>query len=218
MVSIPSTVVFAHSDHDNSQLPYKWEFSKDVKKKIERHIGSSNPNGIVGLSRFEQKKLGSYGIKLGNKFSSSIGGVDALIERTTTGLRIIKAKKYNLADSEWLIPIKLAVQVSKVSRIKIDHKGHDHRVLDIEWTFGTKTNAKIVKRIFSSNDKALVGLNSFEQNLLNEYEINVGNRFYILISGHKFAVERTTAGLKIDSGSTNSDFAKAVSNISDNNV
>ena len=218
MVAIPSALVFAHSSHDHSQLPYKWEFSKNVKKKIERHINSNVPNGIVGLSRFEQRKLNSYGIKVGNKFSSSIGGVNALIERTTMGVRIIKAKNINSTNSEWLIPIKSSMNVSKVSLIKLDHIGHDHGVRNIEWTFGNKTNEKIVKRIFLSEGGFLVGLNSFEQNLLDEYEILVGNRFYISISGHKLAAERTTAGLKIESERTNSGVAKAATDISDDNV
>ena len=213
MVAIPSALVFAHSSQDHSQLPYKWEFSKNVKKKIERNINSNIPNGIVGLSRFEQRKLNSYGIKVGNKFSSSIGGVNALIERTTMGVRIIKAKNINSTNSEWLIPIKSSMNVSKVSLIKLDHIGHDHGVRNIEWTFGNKTNEKIVKRIFLSEGGFLVGLN-----LLDEYEILVGNRFYISISGHKLAAERTTAGLKIESERTNSGVAKAATDISDDNV
>jgi hypothetical protein len=218
MVVIPSTLVFAHTSHDHSQLPYKWEFSKNVKKKIERNINSTNPNGIVGLSRFEQRKLGSYGIKVGNKFSSSIGGVNALIERTTMGVKIIKAKKFNRDYSEWSIPIKSSMNISNVSFIEMGHSGHDHSIRNIEWTFGTKTNDKIVKRAFSSEDKFLVGLNSFEQNLLDDYEIKVGNHFYISISGHKLPAERTTAGLKIDSAKTNSGVAKALTIDSDNNV
>ena len=218
MVAIPSTLAFAHTSHDHSQLPYKWEFSKNVKKKIERHINSTTPNGIVGLSRFEQRKLGIYGINVGNKFSSSIGGVDALIERTTMGIRIIQAKNINSTNSEWLIPIRSSMNISKVSLIKFDHSGHDHRVRDIEWAFGAQTNDKIVKRAFSSNGEFLVGLNSFEQRLLDEYEINVGNRFYISISGHKLAAKRTTAGLKIDIARINSGVAKAATNISDDNV
>ena len=199
-----STVVFAHSNHDHSQLPYKWEFSKNVKKKIERHIGSSNPNGIVGLSRFEQTKLGSYGIKVGNKFSSSIGGVDALIERTTMGVRIIKAKQFIMSNSEWLIPVKHAMKVSNVMQINNNHEGHDHKVRHIEWTFGRKTNKKIAKRIYQTENPVLVGLHSFEQKLLNEYEVNVGNLFYLSIPGHKFVVEMTTSGLNIKINSTNS--------------
>ena len=37
-------------------------------------------------------------------------------------------------------------------------------------------------------------------------------------SGHKLTAERTTAGLKINSGQTNSDVAKAGINGSDDNV
>ena len=218
MVAIPSTLAFAHTSHDHSQLPYKWEFSENVKKKIERHINSTTPNGIVGLSRFEQRKLGSYGIKVGNKFSSSIGGVNALIERTTMGIRIIKAKIFNSINSELLIPIKSSMNISKVSLIKLDHSGHDHRVREIDWTFGMKTNDKIVKRAFSSEGGFLVGLNTFEQKLLDEYEINIGNRFYISISGHKLEATRTTAALKIDSVRINSGVAKAGTNILDDNV
>jgi len=218
MVAIPSTLVFAHTSHDHSQLPYKWEFSKKMIKKIERHINSTTPNGIVGLSRFEQHKLGSYGINVGNKFSSSIGGVNALIERTTMGIRIIKATNFNSSNSEWLIPIKPSINISKVSLINLGHSEHDHRVRDIEWTFGTKTNDKIVKRAFSSSGGFLIGLNSFEQKLLDEYEINVGNRFYISISGHKLGAKRTTAGLKINSDRINSGVAKAATNILDDNV
>ena len=218
MVAIPSTLVFAHTSHDHSQLPYKWEFSKNVKNKIERHINSTTPNGIVGLSRFEQRKLSSYGIKVGNKFSSSIGGVNALIKRTTMGIKIIKAQNFNSNNSELLIPIKSSINISKVSLINLNHSAHDHRARDIEWTFGTKTNDKIVKRAFSSEGGFLVGLNTFEQKLLGEYEIDVGNRFYISISGHKFEATRTTAGLKIDSVRINSGIAKAGTNILDDNV
>ena len=120
----------------------------------------------------------------------------------------------NFSDSN----CKSSMVFSKVSLIKFDHSGHDHRVREIDWTFGMKTNDKIVKRAFSSEGGFLVGLNTFEQKLLGEYEINVGNRFYISISGHKFEATRTTAGLKIDSARINSGVAKVTTNISDDNV
>jgi len=214
LVLVFSSVAFAHSMHDHSRLPYKWEFSKDAKLKIARQIDLNTSNKIVGLSRFEQNKLSSYGIKIGNKFSSLLNGVDVLIERTTMGIRIISVDKFNQASSEVLIPIRKATNFSKISMISSNHNGHDHSSLNVEWTFGNKTNQKIVKRIFSSKRVALIGLNTFEQNLLNEYEISVGNRFYISISGHKFAAERTTSGLKVDNVSGSSNVAKTAKGFS----
>ena len=48
-----------------------------------------------------------------------------------------------------------------------------------------------------SKKDVLIGLNAFEQFILNEYEIRYGNTFQTTIKGHRFLIEKTTSGIKV---------------------
>ena len=74
-----SSKAFAHSAHDHSTLSYKWALSKNLETKIENRLNSSNPTSLIGLSYFEQKKLNSYDIKVGNKFNTEMRGINFLV-------------------------------------------------------------------------------------------------------------------------------------------
>jgi hypothetical protein len=89
---ITSGTVFAHSNHDQSTVPFKWQFSENLHSKIERNLGSTNPTGIIGLNSFEQKKFNHYGVKVGNKFSSIVQNIDVNFEKTSVGIKITVEK------------------------------------------------------------------------------------------------------------------------------
>ena len=56
---------------------------------------------------------------------------------------------------------------------------------------------KILEGMIRNERNVLVGLNAFEQSLLGEYDIKTGNTFQTTIKGHKFLVEKTSAGIKV---------------------
>ena len=92
---------------------------------------------------------------------------------------------------------------------KTFHVGHDHKRLLVKWSFGDKTNSKIVKHLFKSKGKLTMGLTRLEQNLLTEYGIQYGNKFELSISGNSFLVEKTSGGLIILNHIDNINLVKA---------
>ena len=79
-----------------------------------------------------------------------------------------------------------------------------------EWAFGESTQNRIAERL-NSNDVVFVGLNKFEQDLLNNYNLKIGNRFHTVINGQTTMAERTSGGLKI-MGLSSNDVAQMNSN------
>jgi hypothetical protein len=191
---IASGTVFAHSNHDHSMVPFKWQFSENLHSKIERDLNSTKPTGAIGLNPFEQKKFNHYGVKVGNKFSSIVQNIDITFERTSAGLKVTDASIFNTTMNIEILPFK---KVSNVSMQKQFHPGHNHDLLQVEWIFRDTTNTKIVKHMFEGKGNLSVGLTNLEQSLLNEYGIKSGNKFQLSISGHNFLVKRTSGGLII---------------------
>jgi hypothetical protein len=218
MTIIFAGTAFAHSNHDHSTAPFKWEFSKKLNSKIERDLNSNNPTGVVGLSPFEQKKFNHYGIKVGNKFNSTIRNVEVKFERTSAALKIIDASKFKMTASEDIVPLKNISIISKVNIKKPAHFGHDHKRLPVEWVFGEMTNTKIVKHMFQGEGNLSVGLTHLEQKLLNEYDIKIGNKFQLHISGHSFVVERTSTGIIILDHVNDGELAKVNSTKVNDNI
>ncbi len=206
---ITSGTVFAHSNHDHSTVPFKWQFSENLHSKIERNLNSTKPTGVIGLNPFEQKKFNHYGIKVGNKFSSIVHNIDVTFERTSAGLKITNASVFNTTMNGDILPFKKVSEVSKVSMQKHFHSGHNHDRLQVEWVFGDTTNAKIFKHMFEGKGSLSVGLTNLEQDLLNEYGIKPGNKFQLSISGHNFLAERTSGGLVILNHIDQKNLAKA---------
>jgi hypothetical protein len=196
-ITLTTSVAIAHSDHDHSTVPYKWAMSNDMKAKIVRTVKAENPSPLVGLSHFEQKKLNHYAIKTGNKFNTSVNGYNFLIERTSAGMRIVDVNQAEKVAYVGKVPIKDANSISHVSMRSQNHVGHNHAQLPFEWTFGIETQGKIIRSMSNSQKDVYVGLNKFEQSLLKEYDIKPGNSFHTSIGGHKFLVEKTSAGLKV---------------------
>ncbi|MFT4577685.1 MAG: hypothetical protein ACI8PD_000516 [Nitrospinales bacterium] len=206
---IASGTVFAHSNHDHSMVPFKWQFSENLHSKIERDLNSTKPTGAIGLNPFEQKKFNHYGVKVGNKFSSIVQNIDITFERTSAGLKVTDASIFNTTMNIEILPFRKISKVSKVSIQKQFHTGHNHDRLQVEWIFGNTTNAKIVKHMYEVKGNLFVGLTNLEQNLLNEYGIKSGNKFQLSISGHNFLVERTSGGLIILNHIEKENLAKA---------
>ena len=196
-LALTSQAAMAHSTHDHSTVSYKWVMSKNLQAKIDRRLSSANNSSFIGLNHFEQKKLERYDIKVGNKFNTEDKGVNFLMERTSAGIKIIYANEISKVAYTDQVPIKKTRLFSKASMNHQSHMGHDHSALPYEWTFGMGTQDKIIKAIVRSQKEVLIGLNAFEQSLLNEYEIRYGNTFQTTIKGHRFLMEKTTSGIKL---------------------
>ena len=194
---IMASIASAHSGHDRSTAPFKWNFTNQLYSKIEKSLSSAKPNGAIGLNRFEQKKFDHYGIKVGNKFNSAIRNVNVTFKRTSAGLMVVDASAFNKSMNDIILPLKKVSKVSKVSIKSSFHPGHDHKRIPVEWTFGDSTNSKIVKHMFEGKGKLFIGLTSLEQGLLKKYGIKSGNKFQLSISGHSFLVEKTSGGITI---------------------
>jgi len=218
MTFLTSSTALAHSDHDHSIAPFNWEFSKKLNAKVERDLNSNKPTGTIGMNSFEQKKFDHYGVKVGNKFNSTIRNVEVTFERVSSGLKITDASRIKFAATEEIVPIRNISKINKISGQVLSHVGHDHNRLPVEWVFGSTTNSKIVRHMFEGKGNIFVGLTSVEQKLMKEYEIKVGNQFHLSISGHSFLVERTSSGLNIINHVENDGIAKAKENTANDNV
>ena len=196
-LALTSQAAMAHSTHDHSTVPYKWVMSKNLQTKIDRRISSANNSSFIGLNHFEQKKLEHYDIKVGKRFNTEDQGINFLMERTSGGIRVVDANGISQVSYTDQVPIKKTRMFSKASMNHKSHMGHDHSALPYEWTFGMGTQDKIIKAMVRSKKDVLIGLNAFEQSLLNEYEIRYGNIFQTTIKGHSFLIEKTTSGIKV---------------------
>lgn len=185
----------AHSQHDHSDLPLNWTFAKGTAEKMAMTMEIENNTKIKGLSKFEQKKLNHYGIKVGNTFKSVIAGEPVKIKRTTLGVEIEKTDPVSLA-SAWQIPLRNSNEVVLASTGTHQHVGHDHSQLPYEWQFSRATENKIDYRMVSSEKDGYVGLTQFEQKLMDRYGIKVGNKFNSVVDGQKVVVERTSSGIR----------------------
>ena len=192
-----SQAAMAHSTHDHSTVSYKWVMSKNLQAKIDRRLSSANNSSFIGLNHFEQKKLEHYDIKVGNKFNTEDQGINFLMERTSGGIKIVDANGISKVAYADQVPIKKTRMFSKTSMNHKSHMGHDHSALPYKWTFDMETQDKIIKAMVRSKKEVLIGLNAFEQSLLNEYEIRYGNTFQTTIKGHRFLMEKTTSGIKL---------------------
>jgi len=196
-IALTSTIAMAHSDHDHSTVAYKWALSKNLQAKIDKKLGSAEPTALIGLNAFEQKKLEHYDIKVGKKFNTETRGLNFLIERTSAGMKIVDANRFGKVIYTDTVPIKKIPMLSKVKMNAQSHIGHDHSLLPYEWTFSLKTQGKLIDGMVKNDKNVLLGLNTFELSLLKEYGIQSGNTFQTTVSGHKFLIEMTTAGIKV---------------------
>jgi hypothetical protein len=192
-----STSSLAHSDHDHSKLPLNWTFVNDTSNKIEERIDTTDAVRYVGLSKFEQKKLKHYGIQYGNSFHSVVDNRPIQVTKTMGGVQIDEADPAEVANN-WRIPLRQKSGVSLVSMGNHHaHVGHDHSYLPYEWEFAHKTMNRIQNRMDREDMAHYVGLNRFEQKLLNKYGIKAGNTFHSYINGADVLLERTASGVKV---------------------
>jgi hypothetical protein len=199
----------AHSNHDHSDLPLNWTFAKGTAEKVAMALDSRHNAKIKGLSKFEQKKLAHYGIRVGNTFKSVIAGEPVQIKRTTLGIEVEKTSPVSFA-SAWQIPLRKSNSAVFASTGTHQHVGHDHSQLPYEWQFSRTTENKIDNRMTSTEKTGFVGLNRFEQKLLDRYEIKVGNKFSSVIDGQKIVVERTSGGIRTLGSSDNLSVASSM--------
>ena len=62
VLALTSTNAYAHSVHDHSNLPLKWHFSDAAKAKVIAKMASGSWNGLLGLSKLEQKIFNNISI------------------------------------------------------------------------------------------------------------------------------------------------------------
>ena len=113
MILITTTTAVAHSVHDHSTVPFKWQFADKLYSMVERNLNATKPAGVVGLNSFEQKTFNHYGIEVGNKFSSIVRNIDVIFERTSAGIKFVDASIFNTAANENFLPLRKDSQFSK---------------------------------------------------------------------------------------------------------
>ena len=204
-----ASIASAHSQHDHSKLGFQWKFSKKVEAKIQARGTLQENSYYIGLSAHEQKTMKEYGIRHGNILTTQVDGVNAFVKKTSSGIQIMDSGVTNIGIKEQL-PIRTLNWISRISTRNNNHAGHDHAMTPFEWSFGESTQDRIAGRL-NSNEVVFVGLNKFEQDLLNNYSIKIGNRFHTVIKGQTTMAERTSGGLKIMGPSSN-DVAQMNSN------
>ena len=198
---LTASIASAHSGHDHSQLSLQWKFSKKVEDKIQAR-GTLQGNGYyIGLSAHEQKTMKDYGIQPGNIFATQVNGVNAYVKQTSTGIQVIDRETMNI-NAVVQLPIRNLSWISRISNGSTGHIGHDHAMTPYEWSFSQTTQNRIADRL-NSEEVVFVGLTKFEQDLLKNYNITVGNRFHTVINGQTTMAERTSGGLKIMGLSSN---------------
>jgi hypothetical protein len=78
-----------HAGHDHLYLPYEWTFSLVTQNKIAKAMIRGNKNVLIGLNAFEQSILKEYEIKAGNTFHTKIKGRQFMIEKASSGIKVI---------------------------------------------------------------------------------------------------------------------------------
>lgn len=200
VIALTATAVCAHSSHNHSNLPLKWNFSDEAKAKVKSKMSSSNWSSSVGLSKLDQKILQNYGINIGNIFSTTMDGKSLTVKRTSLGLRVMDVE--GLTDMTYVpeIPVRNLGSISRISTNAV-HSGHDHKILNKEWTFSSKTESKIARRIQGQSYPVFVGLTSIERKAMEAYGIRNGNVFKTQVAGQDLLVKRSSGGMKIDMNS-----------------
>jgi hypothetical protein len=79
----------SHLGHDHVTLPYEWIFNLKTQGKIVNAMAQNKKDIYVGLTQFEQSLLREYNIKPGNTFETTIAGHKFLVEKATSGVRVI---------------------------------------------------------------------------------------------------------------------------------
>ena len=79
----------SHTGHDHAHLPYEWTFGLGTQEKIVRGMVQNEENVLVGLNAFEQSLLREYDIQPGNTFQTTIAGHPFLIEKTSSGIKVV---------------------------------------------------------------------------------------------------------------------------------
>ena len=60
-----------------------------TQKKITQAMAENRKDIYVGLNQFEQSLLREYDIKPGNTFQTTVAGHKFLVEKATSGVRVI---------------------------------------------------------------------------------------------------------------------------------
>ena len=200
-----ANIATAHSEHDHSLLSLNWKFPKKVEAKIQARGTLQDTGNYIGLSAHEQKTLNRYGIQSGNMFTAEVDGVNAYVKRTSAGIQIMGSGTMNITINEQL-PIRTLNWISRVSTGSADHAGHDHAMTPYESSFSEFTLNRIDNRL-NSKEVVFIGLTKYEQDLLKNYNIKIGNKFHTVINGQTTMAERTSGGLKV-MGLSNGDMAQ----------
>ena len=185
----------AHSDHGKTRLDMQWKFYKKAEAKIQARGTLEGNSYYIGLSKHEQDVLSHYNIRLGNIFTAQVDGVNAQVKRTMAGIQVMDTGFMDISMKEQL-PIRPVNGMSLISTHSMNHAGHDHAVKPYEWTFGNKTQNRLANRL-GQEYVVFVGLTKFEQDLLHNYGIKIGNKFHTVVKGQVLQAERTSGGMRV---------------------
>ncbi len=83
----------SHVGHDHSYLPYEWTFSGKTQDKIFQSMSENEGNILIGISKFEQSIFKEYDIKSGNILHTKINDQEFIIEKVSSGIKIISHKE-----------------------------------------------------------------------------------------------------------------------------
>jgi hypothetical protein len=84
----------SHIGHDHSFFPYEWTFTQETQDKISKSMNRNNDDYIlIGLSKFEQSMLKKYDIKYGNTFNTTVKDHELMVEKVSSGIKIINHKQ-----------------------------------------------------------------------------------------------------------------------------
>ena len=186
-----SSAASAKSRQNDPQLPYQWTFDHKIDAKINKTL---DRGGLaVGLSRFEQKMLGKYGIGIGQPFFAQVRSERRKIIRTATGLRFVKLLKTPGVGNLQQFPLQTQYRVSRVS-VGLNW---DFAYGTLAWVFDNVIQMKIRSNALVDGVSYEIGLSLHHQKLLQRYGIQVGDSFRTSVAGDTFAVQRIGLGLKI---------------------
>jgi len=102
---VPSSLpAMQHPGHHHSHLNLAWLFDPEITGKIKRHLDGLAYPMLIGLSKTEQKMADRYGIETGNSFITTVGGEDYLVQRTSSGLQVMKKVMENAPVAAQPIP------------------------------------------------------------------------------------------------------------------
>lgn len=197
LIMTTASLALAHSGHEEERLPLVWVFNEKVNVKIQNEMNRDIGSGLIGLSHLEQRALDRYGIKVGHSFYTAINNMRALVERTSSGIKILEGMTVVGSEVRWQAPVMEAYRAVPSSLRMDSHHGHHHNHLNLSWMFDEFVTVKIERHLQSGGMPLVVGLSATEQKMAENYGVKVGNSFITTLGGNEYLVKRVSTGMQV---------------------